>query len=59
MQRELSNVSYMVDPEIAEILVEAVITLKVEDPILADQMRRAVAGEPLGECDPAQIELFS
>jgi hypothetical protein len=59
LTHETDEGSYMVDPEIAEILVEAVITLKVEDPILADQMRRAVAGEPLGECDPAQIELFS
>jgi hypothetical protein len=48
----------MIDPELAEILVEAAITFMVEDDQLADQMRRAVAGEPLGDRDPNQLSLF-
>jgi hypothetical protein len=55
---ETDEGSYRVDPEMAEILVEAAIPLEVEDDCLADQMRRAVAGEPLGECDPNQLNLF-
>jgi hypothetical protein len=47
-----------VDPEIAEILVESTIAAEVEDATLADQMRRAVRGEALGECDPEQMDLF-
>jgi hypothetical protein len=59
IKHEMDDGGYVkVDPELAEILVEAAITFKVKDPILADQMRHAVAGEPLGECDPDQLELF-
>ena len=47
-----------VDPEIAEILVEATIAVEVEDAALADQIRRAVSGEALGERNPDQLDLF-
>jgi hypothetical protein len=50
--------SYTVDTELAEILVEAAIAFKVEDVTLADQMRRAVGGEALGERNPDQLDLF-
>jgi hypothetical protein len=59
INHEMDDGGYTVEPEMAEILVEAAIALKVEDDRLADQMRRAVGGEPLGECDPNQLSLFS
>jgi hypothetical protein len=55
---EMDDGRYTVNPELAEILVERTIALEVTDATLADQMRRAVRGEPLGECDPNQRELF-
>jgi hypothetical protein len=55
---ETDDGSYTVDTELAEILVEAAIAFKVEDATLADQMRRAVGGEALGERNPDQLDLF-
>ena len=58
MTIETDEGDYRVDPELAAMLVEAAIAVKVEDATLADQMRRAVGGESLGEYDPNQRELF-
>jgi hypothetical protein len=46
------------DPEVAEVLVEAMIAETDQDADVAAAMRRAVRGESIGARDPNQIELF-
>jgi hypothetical protein len=58
LPHETDDGGYTVDPELAEVLVEVMIVQSEVSPTEAEWMRRAVGGEPLGECDPNQLELF-
>ena len=58
LPREANNGGYDIDHELAELMVEAAIAVKVEDATLADEMRRAMRGESLGESNPDHLDLF-
>ena len=59
MAHEDDEGTWTIAPAAAEALVEALIRACIRDAALANAMRRAVRGEPIGEWDPNQLSLFS